>query len=287
MLNWNFDRFYKDIIAQRPTPLPQLVVVLFILLISSFFSYFILTRLGLFTLVLVSGGIILLAVLAYFSLKDLSFALVLWMLSMCGFRTLGLVSMPGLPDFSFDRLLLMWIILMFIFQIITGRARFKGPYVADVIIVLHTAYILVQIQVIESEHFHNWVISNLSPLFAYLYGKYTINRDKELRNIFIFFLCMTIYFYVMSIAQQLNWEEIIWPKTILDRNVGLWHRGRSRGPVLHPPYFGQLLGMFLLIQLYLLVKNKITWVRILLSVSMAFSFLGLFFTYTRGPWVAT
>jgi O-antigen ligase len=209
------------------------------------------------------------------------------MISMCGFRTMGLVSMPVLPDFSFDRLLLMWIILMFIFQVVTGRERLKGPFVADALILVHTIYILVQILVTDSAHFHNWVISNLSPFFAYLYGKYTINRDSELRNVLLLFLAVTIYFYLMSIAQQMNWNNLIWPKTILDRNLGLWHEGRSRGPVLHPPYFGQLLGMFLLVQLFLLVKIRNNLGRVLLVVSTVFSFIGLFFTYTRGPWLAT
>ncbi len=281
------DKLSKELHPPRGRPLPQFVVPLLLLVISSCVCYVVMTRLGLRSLLLLSGGLILFALLAYLSLKELSFALMLWLLSMSGFRTLGMVHMPGLPDFSFDRLLLSWIILMFVFRVIWGRERLKGPFAADMVLLIHTVYILVQIQVTQSHYFHNWVLSNLSPFFAYLYGKYTISRDQELRNLMLFFLMITIYYYFMSIAQQFGWKSLIWPQKILDPRFGLWHRGRSRGPVLHPPYFGQLLGMFLLVQFFLLTKIRRMWPRILLVGSLAASFLGLLFTYTRGPWLAT
>ncbi len=125
----------------------------------------------------------------------------------------------------------------------------------------------------------------LTPLMGYIYGKYTITKDSELRNLLVFFLVLSIYYFMMSIAQKFALEEIIWPKTILDQSKGLWHKGRSRGPVLHPPMFGQLIAMLLMVNVYFLVKARSVFVKAFLWLCFAGSAIGSLFTYTRGPWV--
>ncbi len=251
-------------------------------------SFFVIVKVGVPNLVYVLGGLLVFAMLAYISVRDLSIALILWMLSMAGLRSLGMVPMPGLPDFTYDRPLLIWIIVILLLRLVTGRTRLHGPYLADILILLHTIYILVQLELIGSKiHFHNWVMSNFGPFFAFMYGKYVIKDQRELRNILFFFLGISIYFYVESIAQQYNWNFLIWPKAILNPEVGaLWHPGRSRGPVMHPPLFGQLIATFMLTHLFLLTLKIRTTYKILITISLLFCTLGLVFTYTRGPWLA-
>jgi hypothetical protein len=164
------------------------------------FSYFFVSSMGPIALVLVLGGLIGAALLAWISLKDLSIALVIWMFSMSGIRTLAMVRMPGLPDFSFDRLLLVWIILLFVLRLILEKRRLEGPYLADFLILSYTVYLLVQLHAKESRHFHEWVISGLSPFFGYLYGKYVINQGREIRNVLIFFVLVNTYYFITSIV---------------------------------------------------------------------------------------
>jgi O-antigen ligase len=91
---------------------------------------------------------------------------------------------------------------------------------------------------------------------------------------------------VTSLAEHFDWRALIWPKTILDTTTGFWAKGRSRGPVLHPPLFGQLLGLVSLVPFYFLIRPLRPVARVLIGALLAGCLLGLFFTYTRGPWLA-
>ncbi len=250
-------------------------------------SYLLMSRLGVRLFALAVIGLSAVVFLAWISLRDLSLALMAWLFSMSGLRTLGLVSMPGLPDFSFDRLLLVWIILMFILRAILERRKLQGPFLADLLLLAHAVYVLIQLTLWNPASFHTWVLSSLSPFFAYLYGKYVITRERELRNLLIFLLALGLYYSVTSISEHFGWRALVWPRAILDPAIGFWAKGRSRGPSLHPPMFGQLLGMVALVPFYFLIRPLRPGVRVLVGALLAMCLLGLFFTYTRGPWLAT
>jgi O-antigen ligase len=250
-------------------------------------AYFLMSRLGTQYFALAVIGVTALLFLAWISLRDLSLALMAWLFSMSGLRTLGMVRMPGLPDFSFDRFLLVWVILMFLLRAILERRRLRGPFLADILLLLHAVYVLIQLLFLNPPSFHSWVLSSLSPFFAYLYGKYVVSRERELRNLLYFFLVLGLYWSVTSIAEHFGWRALVWPKAILDPAVGFWAKGRSRGPVLHPPLFGQLIGLVSLVPFYFLTRPLRPVARILTGMLLASCLLGLFFAYTRGPWLAT
>jgi O-antigen ligase len=237
--------------------------------------------------VLVAAGLVGFALLLYVSLRDLTTALIIWMLSMGSLRLVGLVHMPGLPDFSFDRLFLVWIVLMYAFRLIRSHEKVEGPFVADALIILHSTYVLVQLQVVDSSHFHEWVLSNLSPLFGFLYGRHIIRQERQLRAVLLFFVVLTVYYWVTAFAEKFGWRALVWPKQILDPSVGFAPSGRVRGPVVHPPLFGQMLSMFLLVYVFLLARKLRTVPRIATLLSMGLTMVALLFTYTRGPWLAT
>jgi len=268
--------------------LSQLLFLVILAFGSFAFAWVLATRFGVQALVMALAGMAGLSLLAYISSRDFSFSLMCWMFSMAGFRTVGMVHMPGLPDFSFDRLFLIWIVMLFAFRVVIERMKLRGPFWADAFIAAHTIYILVQINVMESLHVHEWVISGLSPFFGYLYGKYVIQHPREIRNILGFLVGISLYFSITAIAEHYALHQLVWPKAILNPNAGpLWHPGRSRGPVMHPPLLGQLLGMMLLVYLVFQVKAKTMFLRLMAWLGFAITGLGLFFAYTRGPWVAT
>ncbi len=273
------DRWMRIDTISLFTPLIFLAVLVF--------SFFVVSRFGLQALVFALIGMIAFALMTLVSLRNLSFALMCWFFSMAGFRWMGMVRMPGLPDFSFDRLFLVWIIGIFLLRLILDRRRLKGPYAADVLVLLQAFYVLIQLNATGSIHIHAWVISSLSPMFGFFYGKYVVERENQIRDIMLFLLGLAIYFSFTAIAEHFHWNSLIWPKQILDSDVGhLWQPGRSRGPVMHPPYFGQLLAMLLLVHFYLFTRPWGGVRRALLFISLFMCTLGLFFAYTRGPWLA-
>ena len=238
-------------------------------------------------LVLVLGSLIGLTVLTHRAIQESSFSLMLWFISMAGIRNMTVVKMPGLPDFSFDRAFLIWILLMFLIRALFRGEKLRQPYLADIFVLLHTLYVLVNLYFNDPRHFHYWVLSEAGPAVAFFYGKNLLKKDAEIRNLIYFFLALVVYFYWTSIAQHFNWNNLVWPKYILDTDRGLYQTGRVGGPFNHPPMFGQMLGMLSLVHIFLLLRAKRTFPKILLFLSFSGSLVGSLVTYTRGPWLAT
>jgi len=232
-----------------------------------------------------SCGCLLLSVLAW---RNLALLVAIWLFSMAGFRAMAMVQMPGVPDLSPERVIAVWIILLFTLRLMSRRESLRGPFVLDALLVLHTCYVLANLMVLgEGGHTNRWLMSSVMPLAAYLVGKNIMQRDQEVRVLLIFFLAVTVYFASQSLAQRYDWQLLIWPREIVDQRDGLWQVGRSRGPFQHAPLFGQVLGMVMLVQFYFFHRVRGDGWRLLLVVSIVLSVLGLVFTYTRAPWLAT
>ena len=262
--------------------------ILLIALISAVFALQFIQRLGfkLFTVAL--GALSVAPLLLWISVRTLSVPLAFWLFSMSGFRGVGMVSMPGLPDFSIDRLFLAWLIVGILIRIATNRDRIRGPFAADAILIVHTVYILCHILITAPYHFHAWVVSNFMPLCAFLLGRAAISNERDVRNLLYFLFGISFYYYVTSIAEHFGWTFLIWPKQILDPQAGhLWHVGRSRGPIMHPPLFGQLQSMFLMVHFFFFVHYREAYKKAAVFFSFLLSQLGLLFAYTRAPWLAT
>lgn len=271
----------------RPGMWGYIIMLSLLVSFSAIATYVILTRLNLLYFLVVLGGIIGVFLLFRISTKDLSVALILWLLSMSGFQYTVRLAMPGLPDLSIDRLLLIWIIIMFLLQLVVYKRKLQGPFTLDVLIITHTVYIFVSMLFSKPTALPAWLMSSLMPLFAYLYGRHIIKDDKQIRIIFLFFLGISVYFFITAIGEHFRWHQLVWPKAILDPTAGqLWHPGRARGPVMHPPLFGQLIAMLIPVYFFFLTRRTGVFTRFLLAISLSLSLVALLLAYTRGPWLA-
>lgn len=275
-------------IGTRLASSPQFNKGLWVLLafFMSTATYIFMTRLGLYYFIFAMIGVIAVVFLFRVSTHDLSIALCMWIVAMSGLRYVVNMDMPGLPNVTIGRVLLIWIVLMFLLQLTMKRQKLSGPYAVDVLLLMHTIYILLLVVITKPTSFTSWVLSNLSPLFGFLYGKYVVKEERHIRNLFYVFLSISIFFYYTAIVEHLGLYAILWPRQILDSSLGLWQPGRARGPVLHPPLFGQLQAMVLLVYFYFLARMQRGGTKILLSISLGLSMLGLLLAYTRGPWLA-
>jgi len=269
-----------------PATFWSLALALVLSLGSAAVAYLALNRLGIAGMVLVLAGLVGIIILGAVSLRNLIVAIAIWLFTMGGVRLVSLVSMPGLPDFSIDRFFLVWIAIFFLIHIARDRQQLQPPYFADIMIISHTVYILFNLQYCQSPYFNGWVHSSLPPLFAFLYGHYLVKDWRSVRTLVVFLALMALYFDITAIAEQMGWRGLIWPKQILDPNVGMWAPGRARGPVVHPPVFGQLLSMYVLLFFYLATRKISRFLRLISGVMVLLTLLALFLTYTRGPWLA-
>lgn len=250
-------------------------------------SWLLMGRTGLATVVSLLGVAVVGSVLSYLSWRRLAILVVLWLFAMSGFRSYAMIHMPVLPDLSLERVLALWILVLFALRLLMRRSTIVGPYVLDVVLLFHSMYILANVMYIgDRMHTHEWAVSTMSPLIAYFVGKNVMNRERELRFLFVFIFIVCLYYASQSIAQKYDLNFLIWPKAILDPSRGSWPQGRSRGPFLHPPLFGQMIGMFMLVQFYFYYRARSRAARAMILVSILLSGLALLYTYTRAPWVA-
>lgn len=268
------------------SPLYNPVLVLMLVVVSSVGTYVFLTRLGIEFFVFAMVALLVALYLLSVSTSNLSIPLAAWILAMSGFRYVVNMDMPGLPNITIDRVLLIWIVISFLLQLVMKRQKLTGPYTVDILIFAHTVYILILILITKPGAFTAWVLSNLAPMFGYFYGKYVVSEENHIRNLFYMFLFISVFFYYTAIVEHLGFFSILWPRQILDSSIGLWQPGRSRGPILHPPMFGQIQAMMLLFYFYFLVRMQSGFKKMLLILSFGLSMLGLLFAYTRGPWIA-
>ena len=250
-------------------------------------SWLLLGRAGLSTVMTLLGVSVVGTVLSYISWRNMALLVFLWLFTMSGFRSYAMIYMPFLPDISLERVMALWILILFSLRLLMRRDNLQGPYTVDILLTLHVLYLLANVMYIGNKHYvHEWTISALSPMIGYLIGKHMMRWDKDVRSLFIVFFLILIYYYIQSIAQKFNLDFLIWPKAILNEYKGMWPAGRSRGPFLHPPLFGQMMAMFMMVQFFFFYRVKMRLARTLVLLSIGLSGLGLLFTYTRGPWLA-
>jgi len=157
----------------------------------------------------------------------------------------------------------------------------------DILIIVHAVYIIGSMTITDTSYLPAWVNSSMVPMSAYLYGRHAIKKEKQIRNVFYFFLALSIYYSITAIGEHFKLNALVWPKAILNPEVGhLWHPGRSRGPVMHPPLFGQLQAMLVPVYFFFITRKISIFKTALLGVSFGLSLLGVFLAYTRGPWLA-
>ncbi len=262
-------------------------IAIFFGILIGIMSWLLLGRAGLATVMTLLGATVAGAILSYVSWRNMALLICLWLFAMSGFREYAMIYMPFLPDMSIERIMVLWIILLFALRLLLRRDEMQRPDLMDVLMLAHTLYILANLTYIGNKvHTHVWAVSSVTPYLAYLVGKNVMRQDDHIRYLMIFLFVLCGYYYIQSIAQNLHLNFLVFPKAILNRAEGLWPEGRSRGPFLHPPLFGQMIAMILPVQFYFFFRVKMRAARAVAMVSIVLTGLGLLFTYTRGPWFA-
>ncbi len=252
----------------------------------AFLSYLAQLFLGPIGLVALAGGMLAVVLAGALALRSPVLVFVLWLVFLSGFHTVGMIRMPGLPDVSIVRLLQIQVMVIMLLGWLFGKNPFKAPILPDMLLLLHTFYILFNAMFIaDGSRFNLWTVSSLMPMLAYFFAKQFFEEQKHIAMVIFSFVGITVYFWVVSIAEQFRIMFLIWPKSIIYDMNYRWI-GRSRGPFLQPAVFGQILGMYLLVHFFLVTRHIRASRKLLLWANLGIGAVGLLFTYTRGGWLA-
>ena len=127
-------------------------------------------------------------------------------------------------------------------------------------------------------------IAVLIPYSTYFFGKNIIKSEKDIRTLLGVLLVLCVYYNITALAEKFNISWLLYPRYMIEEHAEF--KGRSNGPFLNPGIFGNAIGMLLPIHLYFIAITKQVKYKALLMVSMAMGFAALYFTYTRGSWMA-
>jgi len=240
-------------------------------------AQFVLNRLGIEVLAYLLAAILAVVVYAVISFRNLSIPFFIVLMSVGGFKFILTVKTPFLPDLYFDRLMLVWLILVFTIKLVAEGRSLRGPFVLDGLIASHFVYTIVQVIQNDMQFFNVWTSSIFIPYSVYFLAKNIVTSKQLVRALFWFLLSLSIYYNITSVAEkfQINW--LIWPKYIITQATTAFV-GRSQGPFMQAPLFGTVIGMLLPLHLYFIATVKNNLGRLMLGLSLGVGFAGLYFT---------
>jgi len=269
--------------GQRSSILPAWFANLLIFGLSAAGSLAITSRFGTHMFLIVLVSVFAGTIYAVISFRNVTVPFFVWLLAVGGFRYLVNVQAPVLPDLFLDRLSMIWLAGVFVIKFVSERRSLRGPFALDWLLLANAVYILLAIIGHEMVAFHEWTMSILIPYAAYYFAKNIVISRKLVRIHLGILLVLLAYYGITSIAEKFNITWLIWPKYILTSTAWV---GRSGGPFLHGPLFGTIIGMMLPLNLYFLATTKSYVAKSALYVNFALGLAGLYFTYTRGSWLA-
>lgn len=233
----------------------------------------------------VLGAAIALSVFGVISFVHIQIPVIVWLTTMLGFRLIFFVQTPGLPDMTLDRVAMLWVIAIYLLKMVVEKRKLKGPFLLDMLLVLHGSYLLFSVILRNPDGMNNWTKAYLMTYTAYFLGKNLMTERKWLVATFWVMLFTNIYHSFTAIAEHYGWVSLIWPRWILDRGYGWFVEGRARGIFMQPGVLGMCMGMTLGTQLYLLRHTRRLVLRLFVLATIPMAVLGIFFTYTRGAWL--
>ena len=268
----------------RGAPLPPVLVNAAVLFVSLVVSQQLISRFGLDFFILALVGAFFGTLYAIVSLKSLLVPFIVWVLSVGGFRYIWSIQTPILPDLFLDRMMMLWLAMVFMVKFFAERRTLKGPFLLDYLIAIHGLYVLIRIYIQGMEYIHPWTMSYLIPYAAYYFSKNIVTTIRRIWVFLVSLLLLTLYYSITSIAENLGLNFLVWPKLILTERIR-WG-GRSTGPFLQPGVLGTVIGMLVPIHLYFIATVRSNVTRVGVYVSLALGMAGLYYTYTRGSWLA-
>jgi O-antigen ligase len=231
---------------------------------------------------------------AFVAFYDITNSVVLWFFAVTCITRYTQLNMPGIPDMSGPRFMLVLMWAVFLVQVALRRRR---P--------LPINRVEVWMLVLMGVHFANMVyfgnlthsetrVSPITPFvnfFVFPFSIYYLVRnacshDAAARKLLKAFAVLQVYLVVCGVAEHFRFKWLVFPPDILDPNAGggRWYGARIRGPYLHSPVYGATMGMafFMLLHLFNYTRSRWRWPMLL---GLLLSPLACFYTLTRQAWL--
>ena len=227
--------------------------------------------------------------------KNFTYGIYAWLLSnlFFGYNMLHFKH-TILPDISFDRVLFVFLVILFFIEVLTKKRKLFSPKG------LELSMFLLCLLIVISMLWSNFIIKEggririgplltgyVFPFVMFFISQHVYDTTRKKEGFIKFIILIGFYLSFTAIFEHFRIDSLIWPKYIIDPRVGI-HFGRARGPFCMAAVNGTILGIIFLSSFYFLIDSKKTFIWRYLSLALlVLTPIGLFFTYTRGPWLGT
>jgi len=226
--------------------------------------------------------------------KNFTHGIYIWLVAVLFFKYQRLtLSGSVLPDISIDRVLFIFLVGIFIVEVMTRkRAIFsltKVEYsmflfsLLAVISMIWTGFIIKdggRLRIGEL------LTGYIFPFTMFFVSRNAYDNAKKRDGFIKFIILIGCYLTFTAIFEHFRIEWLVFPKVILDPAFGI-HFGRARGPFLQAAVNGTVLGFVFVASFYFLSRrrSRIIW-RFFSFLLLMLTPLAIFFTYTRAAWLA-
>lgn len=199
--------------------------------------------------------------------------------------TAMLLCHPDVPSYGICRIAFGVLVLAVSARILIARDQ---PILADRIWIPMFALTALALAGIVGRPFDKESWSLLATKYVVPFAMFSIAQtvftsDKKVRQFEIFILCVLVYLSFLAIAFLLDLRFFIFPKYILDPNLG-YHADRARGPFLQAVANGVSLNLLGLLALHAYRRGSFRGLKMLLLLASVP--IAILATMTRAVWLS-
>lgn len=225
---------------------------------------------------------------------DITNSVILWVFALTCISRYTQLNLPGIPDMSGPRFMLVLMWAVFLVEIALRRRHFLPLRGIELCMLLFVGVNLVSMILHENMVHTETKASPITSFMQFVIFPFTVYylvrnssaSDRGTRKILAGLAVLQIYLALTGIFEHYRLKGLVFPPDILDPKAGAgrWYGVRARGPYLHSPIYGAAMGMgfFILLHFYNHVRSRARW---LMLVGLLATPLACFYTLTRQVWI--
>jgi len=237
---------------------------------------------------------VLMAVLVFFlAWRRPTVALAAWLIFFTVFSEYILLPQAATLHVHLSRALLTALCLGLCAGWVPRTTRLDTPVLPAVLIVILTVWTIFSafvtgtiFRVDGTRNLSVFLTGFFVPGMVLYFARYFPPTLKQARTVWLLLTGLLVYLIFTAFMEHFHISALVFPQYILDPSIGI-HQERARGPVVNAAEDGGMLAILLLVGLHTVLyrfEGVMRW--ILSALLLVAGALALFFTQTRGTWLA-
>jgi hypothetical protein len=225
---------------------------------------------------------------------ELTFAIILWFFALTFILRYTQLNLPGIPDMSGPRFML--VVMWGVFFIEVALRRRKALPIGKIEWLM--LYMIV-LQIVSMIHHQNlmhtaqrqspitsFMNATVFPFTVYYLARNASSSDRNVYRMLVAFALLCFHLSVTGILEHFRVKGLVYPPDILDPEAGggRWYGVRVRGPYLSTPIYGAAVGIcfYLTLHFYRFARG---WKKAVCLIGLAATPLTILYTLTRQVWI--